>query len=204
MGAKGELVAADLRPLQPQTQPSTSPLSRQLGKEKGIKMTILLTTNNKGGFIFQRLEPKLSSPDCLSMQYLIIIRLDGWELEHVMCVRRGWGKWKSLCVAWKRAGWEGELLAVFYLLKGKDGGAWSRGNSHRWQQEKTLLGYKEKSVYNGLAVEHITQKGCVISIPEDLHASLGRGPEQPDINFEGGLALSRWLDLFTSRSSSQN
>lgn len=52
MGAKGELVAADLRPLQPQTQPSTSPLSRQLGKEKGINMTILLTTNNKGGASF--------------------------------------------------------------------------------------------------------------------------------------------------------
>lgn len=64
---------------------------------------------------------------------------------------------------------------------------WSRSNSHRLLQKKTPLVYKEKSVYNDLALEQLMQKYCVISIPEDLHTSFGQGPEQPDINLK--LAL---------------
>lgn len=90
------------------------PLSRQLGKDKGVSTTILSATNNKGCFVLQRQEPEMPSAQCLSMQCLYIIKLDGdqqqtgRELEHVMCVRRSWGKW--VCVAWKRAGWGANWL----------------------------------------------------------------------------------------------
>lgn len=66
--------------------------SRQLGKEKGVYTTILLTTSQKQ----QQQEHEVPSPQCLSMQYLYIVKLDGvpqeagQELEHVMWVRRGW------------------------------------------------------------------------------------------------------------------
>lgn len=99
------------------------PLSRQLGKEKGVNTTILLATNNKGGFILQRQEPQVPSPQCLSMQYLYVVKLvgdlqqAGWELEHMMCMRRGCGK--QVCVAWKKAGWGGNWLQSSTSWRGK-------------------------------------------------------------------------------------
>lgn len=68
------------------------------------------------------------------------------------------------------------------VMRGQHG-----SDSHRFQKEKTPLGYKKKSVYNGLALEYITQRSCVISLPEDLHTSLGQGPEQPDITLKFAL-----------------
>lgn len=66
-----------------------------MDKEKVINITIVLDTNNKEGFPVQQQEPKVPSPECLSVQHLSISNLDGVQqqagqgLEHVMRVRRG-------------------------------------------------------------------------------------------------------------------
>lgn len=44
----------------------------------------------------------------------------------------------GLCIL-EKSRLRGEPVAIFYLLERKDG-AWSRGNSHRLEQEKTPLG----------------------------------------------------------------
>lgn len=79
------------------------------------------------------------------------------------------------------------MVVVFYLLNGTDDGGWWRGNTHGLQQEKIPSGYKEKSVYKSLKLKQLMQWSCVISIPEDLHTSLGEGSKQPDITLK--LAL---------------
>lgn len=84
------------------------------------------------------------------------------------------------------------MVVVFYLLNNTDDGWW-RCKTHMLQQEKIPSGYKEKSVCNSLKLKQIMQWSCVISIPEDLHTSLGEGSKQPDITLKLALLeAGRW------------